>query len=129
MTAPRTVLVVDDEPALRITLRPVPEDEGHAVVPAADGWEALAAVGRHRPDAVPLDPHMPMMTGRDVIEACRADPATHDLPLIVMSAGDGRSALARCDGRAFLAKPFDPDRPWGAPHDALGGAFGLMPSR
>lgn len=102
------VLVVDDDPDIRETLRDVIEAEGFAVVCAANGREALAALGMGlRPSLVVLDLMMPAMNGWELLAAIRADRALADLPVAVISAAGGRATPpgATC----FLGKPIDLD--------------------
>jgi CheY-like chemotaxis protein len=99
------VLVVDDEPSLRFLLRVLFEVEGHDVDEAPDGKAALERIGRERPDLVVTDVMMPVMTGRQLIETLRADPATADIPVIVVSASTNVHTVSGSD--AAFRKPFD----------------------
>jgi CheY-like chemotaxis protein len=102
------VLVVDDDPDIRETLHDVLEAEGFAVACAANGREALTALGMgSRPALVILDLMMPTMSGWEVLAAIRADRSLADLPVAVMSAAGPRAAPpgATC----FLRKPVDLD--------------------
>jgi CheY-like chemotaxis protein len=85
---PGDVLVVDDDPRTRQLLARLLGPEGFRVRVAADGDEALAAIARQRPDAVILDLMLPRTDGFGVLEALRDDPATVDLPVVVVSALD-----------------------------------------
>jgi signal transduction histidine kinase/DNA-binding response OmpR family regulator len=85
---PGDVLVVDDDPRTRQLLARLLGPEGFRVRVAADGDEALAAIARQRPDAVILDLMLPRTDGFGVLEALRDDPATADLPVVVVSALD-----------------------------------------
>ena len=67
MASGATVLVVDDEPAIRRLLRTSLAAQGYRVVEAADGREAFAAFRRDQPDLLILDLGLPDMTGIDVI--------------------------------------------------------------
>jgi CheY-like chemotaxis protein len=102
------VLVVDDDPDIRDTLRDVIEAEGHPVVCAADGEEALRELARGlRPSLVVLDLMMPRLSGWDVLAAIRADRALADLPVAVISASGCRAAPPGATW--FLQKPIDLD--------------------
>jgi DNA-binding response OmpR family regulator len=81
----RTILVVDDEPTLRETLAEALESEGHRVVTAADGREALAQFRAERPDLVLLDLMLPELSG---IEVCRIIRAESGVPIIMLTAKD-----------------------------------------
>jgi len=101
------VLVVDDDPDIRETLREVIEAEGFPVVCAANGRAALEALGRGLcPSLVVLDLMMPAMSGWELLAAIRAERSFADLPVAVISAAGGRTPPgATC----FLRKPIDLD--------------------
>jgi CheY-like chemotaxis protein len=84
----RRVLVVDDDPAVREQLSSILGERGYRVETASGGAEGLALIRQHRPDAVILDLMMPDVDGFTVLERLRADPATLDLPVIVLTAKD-----------------------------------------
>jgi len=105
------ILVVDDEAGNRDLLRRRLEREGYAVVCAEGGREALALVGREGVDLILLDMLMPEMDGLAVLGHLKGDPATRDLPVIVISALDDVGAIARCieaGAEDYLPKPFEP---------------------
>ena len=112
MTAknPLTVLVVDDDPDIRRTLRGVLEDEGHDVTDVGDGARALEALERRRFDVVLLDVKMPGMSGLDALAMIReAAPRTG----VVMVSGEGNIATAvqalKRGAFDFIEKPVDPE--------------------
>ncbi len=103
-----TILVVDDDPSNRELLEAVLVPAGYAVRLASGGLPALQALRMERPDAVLLDIKMAGMSGLDVLATIRQDPATTDLPVILVSASshldstESRHALAADD---LLRKP------------------------
>jgi len=101
------ILVADDEPAVRDSLRRALRLEGYEVELAADGEEAMEAVGRRVPDAVVLDVLMPRLDG---IAACRRLRALGDrTPVLMLTARDAVSdRVAGLDAGAddYLVKPF-----------------------
>ena len=101
------VLVVDDDPHLRRTLRINLTAHGHTVVLAAEGAAALRAAAEHPPpDVVILDLGLPDMDGLDVIRKVREWSA---VPVIVLSArGQEADKVAALDAGAddYLSKPF-----------------------
>jgi CheY-like chemotaxis protein len=109
VSAARTVLVVEDDSTVRATVALLLESEGYVAMTAANGRDALGVLSRQPPDAVLLDLQMPIMTGWELIEACRSDPATRHLPLIVMSAAYDSMAIEASDIQGFVAKPFEID--------------------
>jgi two-component system response regulator MprA len=101
------ILVVDDDRAVRESLRRSLSFNGYAVSLATDGVEALEAIGNDRPDAVILDVMMPRLDG---LEVCRQLRSTgDDLPILVLTARDSVSErVAGLDAGAddYLPKPF-----------------------
>ncbi len=69
----KKVLVADDEPNILISLEYLMKREGHLVIVARDGVQALDAIRREKPDLVLLDVMMPGKTGFEVAQAVRAD--------------------------------------------------------
>jgi len=105
------LLVVDDEPGNRDLLKRRLEREGYVVVTADGGHAALEVVAREAVDLVLLDMLMPDLDGLAVLERLKADPATRDLPVLMISALDDLTAIARCievGAADYLPKPFDP---------------------
>jgi CheY-like chemotaxis protein len=84
MTAGRILLVEDDRflrRACEVSLR----QRGFAVTTAADGEEALRKVRAERPDLILLDLLMPKMTGTEVLKALRAEEATREIRVLILS--------------------------------------------
>ena len=102
------ILVVDDESNMRFLLRMVFETEGFEVVEAHHGAAALERLnGGDKPDVIVTDLMMPLMNGRELVERLRADPATAEIPIVVVA--PGRSVdVAGAD--AVLRAPFELDR-------------------
>ena len=82
----RSVLVVDDDPAVSESLRLQLEDKGFVVEVARDGDEAIGRLESQVPDLVILDVIMPGKNGYEVLRWIRNDPKTSDLPVIILSA-------------------------------------------
>jgi two-component system, OmpR family, KDP operon response regulator KdpE len=105
-SCPATVLVVDDEPAIRRFLRSTLEAQGWATVDARDADEALRAVRHHRPELVLLDLGLPDRDGMDLLPELKrlSDAAV----LVLTSRDDDRSMVAALDGGAddYVTKPF-----------------------
>jgi CheY-like chemotaxis protein len=84
---PNTILVVDDEKTVRETVREVLEDEGYAVVEAANGQEALSYLQRGpKPCLVLLDLMMPVMSGFDFLDVVKNDPVLKSTSILLVSA-------------------------------------------
>ncbi|PXW25258.1 response regulator transcription factor [Nocardia sp. 348MFTsu5.1] len=101
------ILVVDDDRAVRESLRRSLTFNGYTVITAGDGVEALEKITSERPDAVVLDVMMPRLDG---LEVCRRLRSTgDDLPILVLTARDSVSErVAGLDAGAddYLPKPF-----------------------
>jgi two-component system, OmpR family, response regulator MprA len=101
------VLVVDDDRAVRESLRRSLEFNGYDVALAADGAEALAVLGSSHPDVVVMDVMMPRLDGIETTRALRA--AGHDVPVLVLTARDAvGDRVEGLDAGAddYLTKPF-----------------------
>jgi CheY-like chemotaxis protein len=104
------VLVVDDDPWTRTVLAALLSGEGFEVLEAKTGEEGLDLSQRQQPDVVLLDLALPTLSGLDVLRQLRSAPATHDLPVVVVSAYS--DMLGQEDARqasGMLSKPFDYD--------------------
>jgi two-component system response regulator MprA len=102
------VLVVDDDKAVRESLRRSLEFNGYAVSLACDGAEALAGIGKLGPDVVVMDVMMPRLDGIETTRALRA--AGNDVPILVLTARDAvGDRVEGLDAGAddYLTKPFD----------------------
>ena len=107
----KTVLVVDDEPDLLISLRVILVREGYEVHTAATGTEALEKAGRLLPDLILLDVMLPDLDGKKVKIRLNEDKMTADIPVIFLSAKGAVSD--RVEGLGLLAddyivKPYEP---------------------
>lgn len=105
------ILFVDDDPVILDLLRLNFELEGHEVATAADGREGLEAARAGEFDVVVLDVMMPEIDGFVVCEMLRADPATADLAIVLLTARAQMADRARgvdAGADAFVTKPFDP---------------------
>jgi len=103
------IVCADDDPDILALLALRLEGAGFRVAQAVDGEQALALARELQPSVVVLDVMMPRLMGIEVVEAIRADPATHDLRVILVSAraqqSDVEVGLA-AGADAYLAKPF-----------------------
>ncbi len=99
------ILIVEDDSDTRELLREILEVEGYRVETAADGGKALRLLKSARPQLVLLDLMLPGLSGREIIQAIRADPQLCDLPVVALSASVSRQPLAPGATR-FFSKPF-----------------------
>jgi two-component system nitrogen regulation response regulator NtrX len=110
MPKPR-ILVIDDEAAIRDSLRMTLEYEGYEFTGAATGQEGLALAEREAPDLVLLDVKMPGMDGLEVLDRLHA--AHDNLPIIVVSGHGTISTAVEATKKGafdFIEKPFASDR-------------------
>ena len=110
MTAPK-ILIVDDEPFNVDYLEQELEDLDYLTIAAVDGQEALAKVRSEAPDLVLLDIMMPGMDGFEVLSRLKADPATRDIPVIIISASNSLQSVVKgiqLGAEDYLPKPFEP---------------------
>jgi DNA-binding response OmpR family regulator len=107
----KKILVVDDEADVLLLCRVNLEFEGYEVIEATDGVSAMDKVQREKPDLVLLDVMMPRMDGWQVLAALKADPATKDIPVVMLTAKvqDKDQIRGWSGGVAdYITKPFSP---------------------
>ena len=105
------VLVVDDDPVIRELLVVNLEIEGHETVTAQDGAEALEAVAARPPDLLLLDVMMPTLSGWQVAERLKSDPATAAIPIVLLTARAMEADVRKGSSlgvERYVTKPFDP---------------------
>ena len=110
-----TVLVVDDEPAIREVIATLLEDEGYLVRHAKDGLDALDAINGDQIDLIVSDVVMPRLDGASLVRKLRR--RGHLMPVVLMSAVYADVDLP---GVRFMPKPFEIDRLLGTVASALG---------
>jgi len=106
---PGKILVADDSPNIREILKLSLETDGYTVVLAEDGDQALAMVEREKPDLVIMDIMMPRVNGFQVCRRLKGDRATHDVPVIMLTAKSGDQDVfwgKDCGADEYMTKPF-----------------------
>jgi two-component system sensor histidine kinase/response regulator len=109
--APGTLLVVDDQSTNRDVLSRRLRRQGHTVVTANDGRDALALLRETQFDLVLLDIMMPDMDGYEVLRRIKSDDRLQHIPVVMISAVDELQSVVRCiaaGAEDYLAKPFNP---------------------
>jgi signal transduction histidine kinase/CheY-like chemotaxis protein len=106
----RTVLVIDDDPAVRELLQRFLSQGGARVVGAAGGEEGLRLAKELRPTAITLDVMMPGMDGWAVLMALKADADLADIPVIMLTIVDDKNLGYALRASNYLTKPVDRDR-------------------
>jgi adenylate cyclase len=110
-TAPGKILIVDDNPVNRLLLGRGVEQQGHAVVFAKHGREALELLRGSGFDLMLLDVEMPELDGYEVLAELKADPHLRDLPVLMTSALDELDSVVKCiemGAEDYLTKPINP---------------------
>ncbi|MGI9412299.1 MAG: response regulator transcription factor [Hyphomicrobiales bacterium] len=106
---PKSVLIVDDEASITLSLRHLMKREGYEVRVAEDGEAALAEVTASPPDLILLDVMIPKRDGYDVCQTIRANPNWNGLKIIMVTA-KGREIEAEkglaLGADAYVTKPF-----------------------
>jgi DNA-binding response OmpR family regulator len=105
------VLVIDDEPPIRLLCRVNLEAEGMTVLEAADGPSGLDVAKEERPDVILLDVMMPGLDGWSVAERLLEDSRTSEIPIIFLTArAEFRDRARGLDigGIEYITKPFNP---------------------
>jgi len=105
----KTILICDDEPALRELVR-ASLDDGYLFAEASDGLTALELAREVEPDVVVLDLMLPRLGGLEVLARLRADKHLRDVPVLVITAwNEAREDVLAAGAADFTSKPFDPD--------------------
>jgi len=103
---PKTILIVEDDDTMRQLLKLHLTNAGYAVRAAADGIEAGHAVLGLTPDLIITDVRMPHMTGFELVEALRQDPAMAEIPVIFLTIeGESVDRGSKLGALEYLAKP------------------------
>jgi len=111
MPKQKKILVVDDERHIVRLVQVNLEREGHQVVAAFDGKEALKKEESEKPDLIVLDVMMPHMDGFEVLKRLKADDQTKDIPVVMLTAKAQDADVFRgwASGvDCYLTKPFNP---------------------
>ena len=106
-----TILIADDNRVNRLLLARGLEQDGHTVVFAEHGTEALDLLRNHRFDLILLDVLMPELDGYGVLEELQRDPHLRDVPVVVTSSLDELDSVVRClemGAEDYLTKPVNP---------------------
>jgi signal transduction histidine kinase/CheY-like chemotaxis protein len=103
----KSILVVDDDSNIRSLLQQEFTEAGYSVRMAADGREALQRIREETPSLVVLDVMMPEMNGFDVAAVLKNDPATMDVPIIILSIVEDKERGYRIGVDRYLTKPIN----------------------
>jgi len=109
------ILIVDDEPHIRLLLEQTLEefeDEGVEILTADNGIDALKIIEEERPNIVYLDVMMPGMNGYDVCEKVKKEKGLNDIYIILLTAKGqefDKKKGAEVGADLYITKPFNPD--------------------
>lgn len=109
----KTVMVVDDEPAICANLQALLETRGYRVISASDGREAVDLAREEKPDLMLLDVKLPLLDGLEVCRLLKEEKATRKIRIVMLTAmdtlGDVDKAVT-CGADDYLTKPVDTER-------------------
>lgn len=116
MADKKRILLVDDDPDFVEAVKVIVENGGYQVQVAYDGKEGLEAVKEYKPDLIVLDVMMPVMDGHATCAALKKDPATKEIPVILLTAVADRVTTSKYSHRDmleseaedYMPKPVDP---------------------
>jgi two-component system phosphate regulon response regulator PhoB len=107
----KTIVIADDEFHLRFLVLKTLERPDYRLLEAENGAQALELARQEQPDLLILDWMMPELSGVQVLNALREDPATTHIPVIMLTAKSQKTNQHQAillGIRAFLVKPFSP---------------------
>jgi DNA-binding response OmpR family regulator len=109
MRSRKTILICDDEPALRELIR-ASMDDGYEFAEASDGIIAMELAREVSPDVVILDLMLPRLSGLEVLARMNEDDRLKDVPVVVITAwNETREDVLSAGADEFVTKPFDPE--------------------
>jgi DNA-binding response OmpR family regulator len=105
----KKILIADDEPNIVVSLEFLMKQKGYVVKIVGNGEEALDAVGEFGPDLILLDVMMPRMSGYDLCQRIRENPAWHAIKIVMLSAKGRDVEVTKgmaVGADAYVTKPF-----------------------
>ena len=119
-TAPKKVLIVDDEADVRQFVKVVLEEDGYEFLEAEDGEAAVKIAGAQKPDVIVMDVQMPKKDGFQAFYDLRNNEATKSIPVIMLTAVAERTGIKfdakdmgdylGSEPEAYVDKPIDPEK-------------------
>jgi two-component system, chemotaxis family, chemotaxis protein CheY len=106
-----TIMAVDDAKTMRSMVQTILESEGHTVITAEDGIDALKKLGTNQIDMAVVDFHMPNMNGTTLIRKLRRIPEYKDMPILMLTTESSqfrKDKAKELGANGWLTKPFDP---------------------
>jgi DNA-binding response OmpR family regulator len=121
----QTILIADDEPNIVISLEYLLQRDGYRVVVARDGQEALDAIAASPPDLVLLDVMLPRVSGYEVCQTIRENPALAGMRIVMLTAKGRDVEMSKglaLGANAYVTKPFSTQALLAQVRALLGGA-------
>lgn len=105
----KTVMIVDDQPDIRYTIKTLLERNNFRTIEAVDGRDCLKKLKRFKPDLILLDIMMPVISGWDVCSKIKTTPETRNIPVIFLTAKSDEisQTMSLQGGDGYVSKPFD----------------------
>jgi response regulator RpfG family c-di-GMP phosphodiesterase len=126
-SGPLRILLVDDDPALRMLLRTTFEVADVDVVEAEDAAAARREIRRAKPSVIVLDVNMPVTSGLELCRELKDDPDWREIPVVLLTGSEGgtHAAAKQAGADAFVRKPFSPLELLSVAERLAGGLYGV----
>ena len=109
MSDKQLILVVDDDPDVRLFSVTVLEEHGYTPLEATNGEEGLEMIKEHKPDLIILDITMPVMNGAEMLAKMKEEPELKNIPVIMLTAEAGKDnvmKIVQLGVKDYMVKPF-----------------------
>jgi DNA-binding response OmpR family regulator len=110
---PKEILIVDDEPGVAVAIQFLMEQQGHRVMVAQRGEDALDLIYKYKPNLVLLDIMLPGISGWEVCEIIRLNPDYRNIKIVFLTARSSEVEIAKglaLGADAYITKPFSNDK-------------------
>ena len=110
---PKEILIVDDEPGVAVAIQFLMEQQGHSVLVAQRGEDALDLIYKYKPDLVLLDIMLPGISGWEVCEIVRLNPDYRNVKIVFLTARSAEVEIAKglaLGADAYITKPFSNEK-------------------
>lgn len=104
----KKILLVDDDPVIRLALSQHLSNQGHDVIALSDGKSCLEELTRQKADLIILDATLPGISGPDVLDSLKSNPHTAAIPVVMLSSDtetQGMASSGKFSAESYLAKP------------------------
>ena len=110
---PKEILIVDDEPGVAVAIQFLMEQQGHRVMVAQRGEDALDLIYKYKPNLILLDIMLPGISGWEVCEIIRLNPDYRNIKIVFLTARSSEVEIAKglaLGADAYITKPFSNDK-------------------